>query len=91
MVYKIQFPMNSIMPYAGFVSFIRLVRPMRTLLRLIFIGVVLFSEELLALDLPKLAGNFHFTLVHSSGGKDQVGEIEITYLKDLKFLGACRT
>jgi len=32
-----------------------------------------------------LAGRFHFTLVHSDGRKDQVGEIEICYLKDFNF------
>lgn len=58
---------------------------MRTLLSLIFIGGALFSGELLALDLPKLAGRFQFTLVHSDGRKDQIGEIEITYFKDFKF------
>lgn len=37
------------------------------------------------MDLPKLAGRFQFTLVHSDGRKDQIGEIEITYFKDFKF------
>jgi len=59
--------------------------PMRTLLVLIFAGISLFPVELAALDLPKLAGSFDFTLVHADGRKDQVGEIEITYFKDFRF------
>ncbi len=59
--------------------------PMRTLLVLIFVGISLFPAVLAALDLPKLAGRFDFTLVHADGRKDQVGEIEITYFKDFHF------
>ena len=62
--------------------------PMRTLLVLIFTGITLLPAELAALDLPKLAGRFDFTLVHADGRKDQVGEIEITYFKDFRFPGA---
>jgi len=62
--------------------------PMRTLLVLIFAGITLLPVELTALDLPKLAGRFDFTLVHADGRKDQVGEIEITYFKDFRFPGA---
>jgi len=61
--------------------------PMRTLLVLIFAGIALFPVMLVALDLPKLAGRFDFTLVHADGRKDQVGEIEITYFKDFHFPG----
>jgi hypothetical protein len=53
-----------------------------------FFSGFIFSGELLALDLPKLAGRFQFKLVHSDGRKDQLGEIEITYFKDFKFAGA---
>lgn len=53
-----------------------------------FFGGFMFSGELFALDLPKLAGKFHFTLVHSDGRKDQLGEIEITYFQEFKFPGA---
>jgi hypothetical protein len=62
--------------------------PMRTLIVLIFAGITLFPVELAALDFPKLAGRFDFTLVHADGRKDQVGEIEITYFKDFRFPGA---
>jgi len=57
----------------------------KTLLALILLSGASFPEGLLALDLPMLAGRFHFTLVHSDGRKDQVGEIEICYLKDFNF------
>jgi hypothetical protein len=61
---------------------------MRKMLSLMFLGGILFQGELVALDLPGLAGRFHFTLAHADGRKDQVGEIEITYFKDFRFPGA---
>ena len=61
---------------------------MRKLLSLVFLGSILSPGLLSALDLPGLAGRFHFTLAHADGRKDQVGEIEITYFKDFRFPGA---
>jgi hypothetical protein len=60
---------------------------MRKLLSLVFLSSILSPGLLSALDLPGLAGRFHFTLVHADGRKDQVGEIEITYFKDFRFPG----
>jgi hypothetical protein len=61
---------------------------MRKLLSLVFLGSILSPGLLSALDLPGLAGRFHFTLTHADGRKDQAGEIEITYCKDFRFPGA---
>ena len=54
---------------------------------LIFIIAIFCSNTSQALDLRRISGNFKFTLTYSNGREGKIGDLEITYFKDLKLLG----